>query len=364
MIDTIKLLFASHQFTILKPANFSPHADLIYKGTVLKAVGHKLGFCKACLSYRTNINGHSDIMLTIELSVPKLIFGNNVEELKYKDFDVVAKKLHQILYEMGIKINLEHIKHADVTAIHYAKNIKLTDGSTPLRYIRQIQQCNIAPRLDTNKTDYRNAGYSFKWHCNGYELIFYDKLYDIAQAAKSTKRSIDTALVYNNKILKTIRNKKQKHELLRMELRLNRRSKIKELFNKLHIKSCLTFKKLFKPAIMRKLLGHYMNTIEQKQLPLLNFKTMNDKALLAALTMYNPHIKPKQLMQYIGVKKLTETMTLEEIKTTFLKQHQRSWNRLLKEIELVSVPQKQHNFEIIRNQIKQYKPLRFIKSLS
>lgn len=81
--------------------------------------------------------------------------------MRYKDFDAITNKLHQVLHDMGIEMKLENLQHADVATIHYAKNIVLTNGATPFHFIQKIKQANIASRLDSNQTDYRNAGQSF-----------------------------------------------------------------------------------------------------------------------------------------------------------------------------------------------------------
>ena len=45
--------------------------------------------------------------------------------------------------------------------------------------------------LDVNQTDYRNEGHSYKWHCNSYEIVFYDKIKDLEKAKHSDKRAIE-----------------------------------------------------------------------------------------------------------------------------------------------------------------------------
>lgn len=48
-------------------------------------------------------------------------------------------------------------------------------------------------------------------------------------------------------------------------------------------------KKLFKPAIAKKVLLHHIGELERKRLPLLDYKATNAKALLIDLVMNNPH---------------------------------------------------------------------------
>lgn len=351
MIDTIVLLIPSHQFKIVQPHNFMPSADLVFNGAVIKATQfpskHGIFKPRLTISRRMNLHSKSEIMLTIELSLPKLLFGNNVAELRYKDFDTVTHKLHHILNDMGIEMNLEDLQQADVTTIHYAKNIVLTNGATPFHFIQKIKQANIASRLDSNQTDYRNAGQSFKWHCKGYEIVFYDKLAEIAKTNDGQK------------IIKIMRKKHKMFEMLRMEVRLNKRHKIKQLFATLGIKSDLTLRKLFKPVIMRKVLLHYINVLEQKRLPILHFTSIHgDKTLLATMIVNNPTLTPKQIVQYFGFKKIVDEITIDEFKKMLPKSQERNWQRLIKELQDLQIPQNGMPFDIIKKQIEKYKPLK------
>lgn len=286
------------------------------------------------------------------------MLGNNCEEIENKDFKTMITKLHICLFEMGVQIDIENLQQAPIIAIHYAKNIVLTDGSTPYHYIQKIKNSYIPARVDTTQTDYRNAGHSFKLHCNSYEVIFYDKIYDMQQAKQSSKRAVDAHHHFDIKILDNMRSKKKKFEVLRMEVRLNKCSKIKQLFNKIDIKTDLTLRKLFKPAIARKVLLHYLQEIEQKRPRLLEFKAVSDESLLCSLVINNPSLTPKQILQFFGFKKILESMSMHELKRIIAKKHERSWNRFMKEIELLHIPSKDKPFEIIRQQINRYKPLK------
>ncbi len=114
--------------------------------------------------------------LKIELSLPKLLYGNNFDELTQDDFAPVVALLQLRLKEMGVLVFTKVLENAPVSAIHYSKNIPLTDGLTPHYIIGKIKEANIKLSLDVNQTDYRNEGYSYKWHSNSYEVAFMTKL--------------------------------------------------------------------------------------------------------------------------------------------------------------------------------------------
>ena len=245
MIDTIVLTLTKDKFQIIEPDKFQPSAKLIldYKSKGIKAIQNPTkkellaGIYKPhlTLSNQTNFKNKTETILKIELSLPKLFFGNNFNELQYKDFNSLTQKLVKALKEMGVLTTYEAIEQASVSAIHYSKNIPLTDGSTPYHFINKIKEANIKLSLDVNQTDYRNDGHSYKWHCNSYEIIFYDKIKDLEKAKQSSKRAIekdnDLQLIIFNKL-----KSRKKLEIFRMEVRLNKRQKIKQLFEKLNIK--------------------------------------------------------------------------------------------------------------------------------
>ncbi len=364
MIDTITLLIPPQQYKIIHD-NFVPCATFVFQHKTLKAICNpsKKNIYKPRLtiSRRKDLDGISQIMLTIELSLPKLLFGNNLEELKYKDFNTLIFKLHEILYEMGVEINIDDLKNAAILTIHYSKNIALTDGSIPFSYIQKIKELHSPKNLDTNQTNYRNSGHCFKYHCNSYEIVFYDKIHDLQKAEISSKRAIDNHQNITSSSLSKLRTGRKKFEILRMEVRLNTRRKMKQLFTKLHIKSDLTFRKLFKPAIAQKVLLSYVRQLDHKCCSFIDFKPLNDKALLSTLVLYNPTLRAKQILQFFGFKKILETMTIDELRNILKQSDKSNWNKLIKELDSIIIPSPGQPFEIIKKQIQKYNPLKIRK---
>ncbi len=264
---------------------------------------------------------------------------------------------------MGIITTPKQLAKTPISAIHYSKNILLRDGSTPYHFIQKIKEANIPLSLDVNQTDYRNDGHSYRWHCNSYEVIFYDKIKDLEKAKTSDKRAIekDNALQLN--LFKNFQKRVKRFEVFRMEVRLNKRAKIKQLFAKLGIKADLTFKKLFKPAISKKILLYYLDELERNRPLLLDFKARDSKALLAALIFHNPDMIPKSIMQLFGLKKALGIATIRELKGMFPKSKHRSWQRLITEAADVKLPHAPSPFRKIRKEILKWKPCNFIKSL-
>src|SRR3989339_15194 len=390
MIDTIVLTLSKDMYQITHPEMFTPSAHWIMLNKPIAGIISKQNPTKKelkagiykphlTISHRFNAALVYEPMLKIELSLPKLLFGNNFNELQYKDFDAVANKLMTVLQDMDVIISLDALIYAPVSTVHYAKNIPFTDGSIPFHYINKIKESNVKLSLDVNQTDYRNDGHCYKWHCNSYEVVFYDKLKDLQAAKKSSKRALEKDSELQFTMLETINQallkksfplrlaasprqdaqtrKINKLEVLRMEVRLNKRAKMKQLFKKLDIKTDLTFKKLFKPAISKKVLLHYLDELENNRSDLLNFTPSNDRSLLTALVINNPELSPQQIFKIFGFKKALEFAPMRELQAMFSGTGARSWSRLVHDIGKVKVARKSNCFTVFRECLEKFKML-------
>ncbi|CAN5117679.1 hypothetical protein BH09DEP1_BH09DEP1_6340 [soil metagenome] len=381
MIDTVVILLSSHSYIITDPDKFVPSyfAKATKDGSARWITGisssavHGIqsrqnptkkellaGVYKPRLTLFPSANTRNtrDIVLKVELSLPKLFYGNNFQELKGKELQPLLARLSYTLDQMGVIVDPLELAKAPVSVVHYSKNIRFTDGSTPYHYINKLKESNMKMSLDVNQTDYRNEGHSYKWHCNSYEIVFYDKIKDLEKAKLSDKRATgekDNAIQLN--LFPQLR-KKKKLEILRMEVRLNKRQKMKQLFGRIGIKSDLSLKSLFKPAISKKVLLHYINELESKRPPLIDYKATSDKALLADLIFNNPMVNSKRIIQMYGLSKALEIVNRRELSAMFSKYNQRQWHRLMSDAKEIKLPRIQSPFEIIREHIMKFKVLK------
>lgn len=368
MIDTIVLTLSKDTFKITVPELFTPSAHWVLSEldrsitskqnpskTELKSSIYKP---RLTLGQRKNTNGEREVMLKIELSLPKLLLRNNFDELQQKDFPALTKKLVATLEQMGVAATAAALEKAPVIVIHYAKNIVFTDGATPYHFINKIKQTNVKLSLDVNQTDYRNEGHSYKWHCNSYEIAFYDKIRDLEMAKRSDKRSIEQDGTVQFDEMRKLQEL-HKLEVLRMEVRLNQRKKMKQLFKQLDIAATLTFKGLFKTAIAKKVLLHYVDELERTRPVLLDYKSRSDQALLAALIVNNPQMGPKKVLQWYGLKKAYDVLNPRELRVMFAKYSTRSWYKLMADAREIKLPgAQQATFGVLREQVMKLKALR------
>ena len=153
----------------------------------------------------------------MEFSVPKILFLNNLKELKESDFAMVVDTLVERIRMMGIFIERESIINAQVSAVHFSKNIVLEDGYTTRYVISELHKVNMRKSFDFTKARYMNDGESLVAHTTSHEMIIYDKVADIR---KGPKRAIDKdQTLYQMSFFDEI-PKSELLEILRMEIRL------------------------------------------------------------------------------------------------------------------------------------------------
>lgn len=195
---------------------------------------------------RKNRQGSIDSSLRIEFSAPKLMFGNNFQELINSDLFPLVAKLESRLMEMGVKTRAEWLSNSRLSTIHYSKNLILTDHTMPSYYINIISKGNYSKTYDQDQKEYRN-GNLFKLHCNNHEIVWYDKKTDLIQAAKSEKRAFEQDSTIQLGLLDKLQEARN-YEVLRLEIRLGDRNKIMHILSKLGLIPDLSVKYLFDQA--------------------------------------------------------------------------------------------------------------------
>lgn len=365
MLDTIKLTLDKTMIAFIDKDKFQKETQNASRGyfTLVQnptktELQNGIYKPRLTLTNRFNTSGQRGLTLAIEFSAPKLLYGNNFDELTDSDFNAVIDKLEEVLKTMGVRVFHQLLLVAPVSAIHYSKNIPLTDGTTPHYLISKIKEANISLALDVNQTDYRNDGHSYKWHANSYEVAFYDKIKDLEATRKSDKRAIEKDNLLQLRLFEDLRKKRL--EVFRMEVRLNSRQKLKQLLPILGIETSLTFQNLFSASISQKVLLHYVAELEKQRPKILDYQTTTAKALLADIIINNPKLGTLKTLQLFGLKQAIDTITLRELRAMLGNYKDRSWYRLLSEAKAIKLPSLKSPLGIIQENLTQFEPLRLV----
>lgn len=376
MIDTVVMVLEHGKFTIKDPNRFSPPADLAKDRIRLNKAERYKFVCNATkqekethyypkltLQQQCFGNGGFIVKLKIEFSAPKLVFGDNFNELKDGDFELVLETLLKRLDEMAICVKADHLKKAYIQKIDYSKNIALDQYVSCSMVIGEIAKLNLNQRLDLTKTNYRNDGQALAFHSGLFELKIYDKIKDIEQGKKfGKKRAMETESEFQPDLFNYTNYKNrlgtQNLQVLRLEGRFQRK-KLTSLFKKLKIDSELSFEALFNSQKSKAILMHYLSEITD-QLRVMQFSLDKTDELIASIKSKNPTIKPAKLLQLIGFIQTVQSIGNRGARVELnLPKHQ--WYRLQNELKMIESNKKNHRFLSVldlQSKLQNFEPLR------
>lgn len=343
MLDTIALTLNHMEFEVVNHDAFSPSSIHLFKAPYYTLGGRgnmncyqnptktelSQGIYKPRLTL-TKRKGHAGyaVSLRVEFSAPKLFFGNNFDELLATDFEKVLDLLYGKLAGMGIRVRKDVLRNAPVSAIHYSKNIALTDYTTCSMITGELAKSSLSKRLDLSKTDYRNEGHIIRFHANSYEVTFYDKLKDMQQAGVSDKRAIEQDNIIQADLFKDASYPKQL-EVLRMEVRLGNRTKIKSMLAAQGIKSGMTFQELFNVAISQKILRHFWQTATQ-DMATLALSQFKPEDIVHVMVAEGKGTKAAKMMQQLGWLMLVRSIGIRGAKAVLGRQCSPAFFRRMK----------------------------------
>lgn len=364
MIDTVKLILDKGMYAIMDKSRFERDtmnaARGVYtmvqnpsKSTLLSGIYHP----RLTLTHRFNSLGRSEDTLAIEFSVPKLLYGNNFDEVSGADFQKVIDTLKVRLKFMSVLVFEKVLTQAPVSSIHYSKNFVLTDGSIPYTYMKEIEKVNMTKRYDLDRTSFRNEGHGIKYHTNSFEVAFYDKLKDLEQAKISEKRSMEKDNGLQLNLFEELKTRSP-FEVIRMEVRLNRRQKIRVVLKDLNFEGEPTFQTLYNQDLSQKVLMKYLSEIEQGYPSLLYYQRRSSQAFLSDFLVSNPETKMDKAIKALGLKTVIDDVGLRGLREILRKYGNRSWYRLYKEARGIKMPQSFNCFSILKNQLEKFQPFR------
>ena len=248
---------------IKNPTMFKPSSEQIFSAY------------KCYLEYKSNSEYYPQVRLLysynqqfaeyqthmfVTLSVPKILFGNNLHELEDADFDAVVRVLRITLNSVGIVVSDYDIMMASVVSIDYGKNIITTAYEKAINIIDKLQNSDIK-RLRIRHRDHNKGGATLSFASSTSEIVLYDKVREM----KSSIKKLDdkgTLKRCHEEALDEVKNE----EVLRLEVRLKNKRKIREICKKLKLLNeseltNLTFQKLFNVDFARKICNYYYKNI-------------------------------------------------------------------------------------------------------
>lgn len=268
MIDTVVLTIPWGSYEITDHKRFNPSTENLASSHGFGSRGfvkytqnptskeYKTGPYKPRLTVTHRyISGGLVIPLRIEFSVPKLLYGNNIDEVEGEDFNEILGILCVRLSEMGVKVPLPILSNANVSVVHFSKNIELSGHYTASLAIKELGKLDVTKKLDLNNRHFQNGGRALYFYAKSYSIVFYDKMKDIklpkGRAVDSDKLPIQLDLFNQYKGL----------EILRWEIRFTNKQKLNSILTTLGFNPKPRFVDIFNKEMSQKVLMHYWKII-------------------------------------------------------------------------------------------------------
>lgn len=166
-------------------------------------------------------------ILIIQFSLPKLLYGNSLQEVSDGDFAKAVTGLQKALETLGIFVEKDTITNARVSAVHFCKNIVLPKDIRLQDILAELERVDISKVVDVTKKEIKNGGQVLHIYSGNTERVFYDKVVDAMRPKNKRK---DKGLVdYERTVIEQY--DLQDTEVFRYEYRLKKAQRVQKEIN-------------------------------------------------------------------------------------------------------------------------------------
>lgn len=376
MIDTVVLSYELNSVSgsnVIDPATYDgwspslvgilipPYIKMGGRGeiaSVLNLSDKKAGIYAPRLTlYKRIVQGGFRCILYIEFSAPKLLLGNNFEELTNDDLDSLCKKLSKSLKDNGVYISDNELRNSTVKVIHYSKNIIYEDGTLPSMAIRYLEKASLPISEREQTTNFVNGGDALYNSPNlAKNFCVYDKKKELNRAKTTEKGNLESESWCQFKLLDLL----DKQEVLRLELRLSNKKSIRQELDKLNIsysRQELPFSELFSSEISQQLLMERIDYMEVR-IPKLLRHELDIEDLSEQLFALNLQSKPSILLKAIGFYSLINVGWSTRQIRKCLGMTSQQWSYLISTLRNLAIPNAEFDpLKEVKEQLAKFQPV-------
>jgi hypothetical protein len=353
MIDTIKLNIdlSPQEFAVALRQSGAYDTSYGYTRIRIKPPPQKgRYFPRAILHSRSNGPSKS-YMLVVEFSAPKLLFGNNFDEVSEDDLLPTITALQKRLRELlGLRFTKYRLLTARVSAIHYSKNVVFDDYTSTLTVLNTLSRQDIPSGLDIQLTNFR-TGHALHIHSNSLDIVFYDKLEDMKRALISPQRSIEPGTRSRPSKVKKLR---RPLEIFRFEVRLTDRRRIRQTFKG---QEAYDMANLYSEALARRILLDYWSKFTHS-IDLLKVDQARPYNLFKNIVLEDTNIRLKEALARTAACLIVDEVGFREFRGICERISTRGmWYRFKPKIRTPQ-PGSYRAFNIIRKELEELSPTR------
>ena len=304
-VDTVRITLSGESFKILDFKRFKRTSNAwVFNST---SIDKELGLYLPHLHYTARTNFSNTPMLYIEFSLPKIAFGNNLQELTIDDKDLVLQNLYSALGHIGIKTSINNLLGGTLSRMDVGKNIIVPNTIIALKEMNNMLPRN---RKFSEKIKYENNGKGIRFKNASFEFVAYDKLSD---PLLPKKYRFDEDFYSQAELLEKC--KEQNIQVLRFEGRFMKREHVKKLYQSYGIQNPI-FNDVFRPEIAYEVVNQEWNKLIFCYVPAPHpSKTILE--LATDLLRDNRDVSLRNLLAGLSIRQLLTEVSLIQLKELF-----------------------------------------------
>ena len=306
-VDTVRIALTSSGFRVLDFHCFKRTANAFIFSS--SGIDKALGVYLPHLHYIHRSNFSKTPTLYVECSLPKIAFGNNLQELTTDDKQLVLQNLHSALRRIGVLTSVDNLREAAISRLDLGKNLIVPNTAVALNEMN-----NMLPRdrkfLDDVK--YENGGRGIYLRNARSGFVAYDKLSD---PLLPQKFRFDRDVYSQTGLLQ--RCEEYDIQILRLESRFMKREHVKRLYKSYGIQNPI-FEDVFCPEIAYEMINKEWKKLTSCYIP----ANTSQKTLLQYATDLlrdNKDVSLRNLLACLSVRQLLEENSLGQLRKLFRK---------------------------------------------
>lgn len=324
MIDTITLSIPVTKMDVGNLEQFNPSAinvfttDRGYRQYSRNPTDteRKLGIYVPIYTLYRRYRNELDISLNIQFSIPKLLYKNNFQEVSEYDFENILDELGLKLRLHSFNISRERLINAKAVAIHFSKNILLSEGLNCSMVLNQLKKA-----LDTNlkqdfaENQFKNGGQIIHIHNKDSEFAIYDKVRELQQAKTSKDKSVDKQVYTQLNLLDGLHN----NNYLRLEFRMTGQKAMKrkiQCYATEYSEIPLTFKELFNRGLSQTMLTSFWNREIKDKYISITWKPEDFYEKMISIKNLNPQLSERQLINISFMQGVISDRGIQALRST------------------------------------------------
>lgn len=301
----------------------------------------------------TGIKRGKSRVIRLEFSVPKLLYGNNIDEVTDSDFPLVTKLLRERLADLGVIVSEKTLREAKVSGFHPSKNIILDEGHTVSEVLQELSKVNLTQKMELTKQTFYN-GEALQFWSKSHSMTIYDKKRDYGKSkggATDKDKHVTTQSFLDALYLLP--------EILRIEVRLAETRKMNQVLDRIGHATNPNFVAIFNSMLCQKIVEDYWKNLVADDNRFLFSAVSAPQNFLKLVRRYFPDIKQKQALYLVGLLQAAKDEGgITGLRNT-LNLDKRSWYRLVEDLRSLDfLTEHEHEWiNTIEAQISTFSPI-------